>query len=131
MAFRDTLSLLTAHFGEFVNTKSVIGEPMTFGELTLIPIATVACGIGGGGGEGNVAERDKSDVGGTGEGVGGGFKISPVAVISIKGDEVSILPITKKGSMFDKLFETLPGLVESAQKGSKGGKDKEPTGDEG
>jgi len=114
MAFRDTLGLLTKHFEEFVSTKTVIGEPMVLGEVTLIPIVALTCGIGGGGGEGSVAEREKSDVGGSGEGVGGGFRITPVAIVSIKGDEVKILPVTKKGSMFEKLFESLPQLIEKA-----------------
>lgn len=108
MGFRDTLELLTTEFERMISTKTVVGEPFTVGNVTLIPITSASVGLGGGGGEGTAG---KDQPGGIGEGVGAGFRVNPVGVIVIKGDEVTLLPIGRRGSFIEKLVEVLPGLA--------------------
>lgn len=89
-----------------LNTKSIMGEPIVIGEITLIPVMDLSFGFGGGEGEG----RDDKQ-GGTGGGGGCGARMSPRAMIVIKGGEVQVVPLAKGGAM-EKIVEAIPGLVE-------------------
>ncbi|MFZ5825147.1 MAG: GerW family sporulation protein [Bacillota bacterium] len=93
-----------------LSTKTVTGEPVTFGEVTLIPIMDLMFGYGGGSGDAR-NEKAGSSIGGGG---GGGARLAPKAVIVIKGSEVQVLPLNKGGAM-EKIVEALPGLLEKVQ----------------
>jgi len=87
-------------------TSTVVGEPIEVGEFTIIPVSKVCVGFGGGGGE------DCHKKGGSGGGSGGGTRIDPKCFIVIHKDEIKILtPKGEKGA-FDKVFETIPEIVE-------------------
>jgi uncharacterized spore protein YtfJ len=120
--FNETLELLTTGFEKFINTKTVVGEPFHIGDVALVPVITVTCGIGGGGGEGTASNEGKG-AGGVGVGAGGGFRVQPVAILVVKGQEVTMMPITKKSGLLDKLVEMIPGLA--AQMSAKMGKGKD------
>ncbi|MEW6523860.1 MAG: spore germination protein GerW family protein [Bacillota bacterium] len=121
MDIRDTLASLTTGFEKFINTKTLVGEPITIGDITLIPLISASCGVGGGGGQGSSPQAESAGKAtGAGGGAGGGFRASPVAVIVVKGDSVEVLPVGRKGSALGKLLESLPSLVEKI-----GGKSKE------
>lgn len=77
------------------------------GEVTLVPIIKANFGFGLGGGNTEGVKR-----GGV-SGGGGGANITPVAIVVIKGTDVSILPVDKQeaGSLAP-LFEKLPQLIE-------------------
>ena len=59
---RDTVSELN----RVLETKQVVGEPMTFGNTTIIPLVSVGFGFGagGGGGGGNSANGESGQGGG-------------------------------------------------------------------
>jgi len=87
----------------FLKTETVVGETIEVGEVKLIPIITASFGLGGGIGE----EEDKA--GGGGGGVG--CKISPDAILVIRGSEVEMMPVKNKSSL-DKLIEKIPSLLD-------------------
>lgn len=91
---------------KFIRTETVVGTPIQVGNITLVPIVTVSFGLGAGGGGG----KDEKGNDGTGSGGGLGAKIQPNAMLVIKNDEVSVLPLSHKGS-FDKLFEMVPDII--------------------
>ncbi|MHB1654479.1 MAG: GerW family sporulation protein [Desulfitobacteriaceae bacterium] len=93
----------------FIKTKTVVGEPLKVGEITIIPFIDISFGLGTGGGGGTDEKGSK----GTGGGAGTGARIAPSAVLVIKGDQVQLLPIKKAGSL-EKLIEMVPDLVEKA-----------------
>jgi len=101
----ESLETLFSHLEKFLKTETVIGEPIVVGETTLIPIITVAFGCGGGGGGG----KDEKGNDGMGTGVGVGAKISPDAIIVIKEDAVTMLPV-KSRSNIEKLVSMVPEL---------------------
>lgn len=86
----------------FLKTETVIGETIEIGEVKLIPIITASFGLGGGIGE----ENDEAGGGG-----GLGCKISPDAILVIRGSEVEMMPVKNKSSL-DKLIEKVPSLIE-------------------
>lgn len=97
-----------------LNTKTVVGDPITVDGNTLIPLVSVGFGFGAGGGEGT----DPSKGAGTGGGTGGGGGVKPVALIVINQDGVRIEAI-KGGtaSVLEKVAETI-GKAAAAKSGS-------------
>lgn len=90
-----------------LSTRSVIGEPVTFGEITMIPVMDLMFGYGGGGGDARNEKHGNSEGGGG----GAGARLSPKAVIVIRAGEVQVLPLSK-GSAMEKIVEAIPGLLE-------------------
>jgi len=87
-----------------LNTKTVVGDPITIEGNTLIPLISVGFGFGVGGGEGS----DPGKGAGTGGGTGGGGGVKPVALVVINKDGVRIEPI--KGattSVLEKVVDTV------------------------
>lgn len=89
-----------------MSTKTVIGEPMQIGSLTLIPIINVSFGFGGGGGG--------DTEGGTGTGGGGGARMKVAGVLVIQGDDVRFVQ-TGAGGALDRLVDAIPDLLEKCQ----------------
>ena len=69
-----------------LNTKTVVGDPITVEGNTLIPLVNVGFGFGAGGGKGTEAEKCSGHGGGT----GGGGGVKPVALIIINKDGVRV-----------------------------------------
>lgn len=94
-----------------LNTKTVVAEPMTIQDTTIVPLITAGFGFGAGGGSGRGESRQKGE--GAAGGTGGGAWIKPVAVIIIDKTGVRIEPIM--GSLagaIEKIGETLPRMIE-------------------
>jgi len=87
-----------------LNTKTVVGEPITVEGNTLIPLVNVGFGFGVGGGQGTEPQKGS----GRGGGTGGGGGVKPVALIVINKDGVRVDPI-KSGttSVLEKVAETI------------------------
>lgn len=100
----------------FLKTETVIGETIEIGEVKLIPIITASFGLGGGVGE----ENDEA----AGGGGGLGCKISPDAILVIRGNEVEMMPVKNKSSI-DKLIEKVPSLIEKIDAAKDKKKEKE------
>ena len=98
-----------------LNTKTVVGDPITIEDNTLIPLVSVGFGFGVGGGEGT----DSSKCAGVGGGTGGGGGVKPVALIVINKDGVRVEPI-KGGtaSVLEKVAEVV-GKVTAEKSGSQ------------
>jgi len=69
-----------------LNTKTVVGDPITVDGNTLIPLISVGFGFGVGSGEGNDPKKGV----GTGGGAGGGGGVKPIALIIINKDGVRV-----------------------------------------
>jgi uncharacterized spore protein YtfJ len=94
-----------------LNARTVVGEPITLGEITLIPVISVGFAFGAGGGQGKSESKRTNE--GSGSGVGGGAWAKPRAVIIVEKDGVRIEPITGRMSFaVEKLAETLPRMLE-------------------
>jgi uncharacterized spore protein YtfJ len=82
-----------AHTIEANTSRRAYGEPVTVGEVTVIPAARVT-GRGGGGGGMGTDGKPGSDAAAKGEGSGGGLMQSarPVGALVVRGSEVSWRP---------------------------------------
>jgi len=101
------VEMLFEKLKDFITSKTVVGEEIKVGKLTLIPIIEVTFGMGSGTGGGKYAKDQE----GSGEGMGLGVKASPSAFIVIKEEEVKLLSLRKSGSL-EKLIEKFPEIIE-------------------
>ena len=110
----DVENLVKTTLGEIekvLSTKTVVGEPLTIDDTTLVPLISAGFGFGAGGGSGKGEAKQKGE--GSGGGTGGGAWVKPVAVIIVSKEGVKIEPIM--GSLagaIEKLGETIPNMLE-------------------
>jgi len=90
---------------EMAQSESIIGEPITVGDRTVIPVVKLSVGFGAGGGQG---EGDKARTG-FGGGGGGGATIEPAAFIIMDKDGISLLPAKK--ATWEGVIESIPGIA--------------------
>jgi len=102
----ENLETAFSYLEKFLKTETVVGEPITIGEATIVPLVTVTFGAGGGGGNG----RDEKNVYGDAAGVGMGAKITTDAVLVIKGENVNLIPVKGRTDL-DKLVAMVPELL--------------------
>ena len=104
---QDILKGLIEELKTLAKTETIVGSPFSAGEFTLIPIFRVSLGVGAGGGTGGV---DKKGASGEGGGGGGGIRIQPVALVAVRGAELTV-HILGRGAAFTHTVEKMPDLV--------------------
>ena len=80
----DFLDRMAERFGATANAATIFGGPIERSEITVIPVAKVAYGLGGGRGQRG---------GGEGSGGGGGMRVSPVGYIEMRNGGAAYKPI--------------------------------------
>lgn len=106
-----------------LNTKTVVGEPITVEGNTLIPLVNIGFGFGVGGGKGSEPNKGSGQGGGT----GGGGGVKPVAVVVVNADGVRVEPIkSSTASVLEKVADSV-GKVATAKvrKDGKNGKNRD------
>jgi uncharacterized spore protein YtfJ len=98
-------SLIERVLGELkdiVQTRTVVGEPVTAGTVTLIPVSKISLGFAAGGGT----------EGGGRSGTGGGATVEPIGFVVIDGDgKVQVMTLKEKEISWGQLVELVPGAV--------------------
>lgn len=124
MSNNNVVEILHSVVGELkqmAQSESIVGDPITVGDKTVIPVVKMTVGFGAGGGQGESSDKKGSGFGGGG---GGGVSIEPAAFIIMDKDGISLLP-AKKGN-WESLIEAIPGVatkiaeIKSKFKGDKG-----------
>ncbi len=106
----EILKSVVGELKEISKSETIVGEPITVGYRTVIPIVRISVGFGAGGGQG---ENSKAESG-FGGGGGGGVKIEPSAFIIMDKDGVSILPANK--GKWDSIIDSIPGFAKKLSK---------------
>ena len=88
-------------------TETVMGEPFTLGEFTCIPVIKIGMGFGSAGGGG----EDTNKKSGKGGGVGAGIGIEPIGFLVSKGNEISMVSVSRSKGL-QSIFEKVPDLLE-------------------
>ena len=105
----NNLDILFNKMENFISSKTVVGDAVKVGEVTLIPLVDVNVGVAAGAGE-------------KGQGGGGlGAKIMPSAVIAIYNGNVQLINIKNQDAV-SKLIDMAPGIVSKLNFGSAFGK---------
>lgn len=105
----NNLEILMNKIEDFVSSKTVVGEAVKIGEVTLVPLVDVSVGVGAGGAE-------------NGSGGGAlGAKITPSAVLAISNGSVQLVNIKNQDAV-SKLIDMAPGIAAKLNFGSGFGK---------
>ena len=111
---KDIENLFGKAIGEIermLNTKTVVGEPITVEGNTLIPLISVGFGFGVGAGEGT----DPKKGAGSGGGTGGGGGVKPVALVVINKDGVRVESVKGAAVSIVEKIADVAGQVASAK----------------
>ena len=105
--FNQTVATLFKGMDQFLTSKTVVGDPIKAGDMTIIPLMDVNFGMGAGSAGGS---KGSSTAGG---GIGG--KMSPSSIIVIKDGYAQILSATAEKSSLSKVIEMVPEVVDKVQ----------------
>ena len=113
--FSSNIANMFEQLEGFVSTKTVVGEPITAGGVTIIPLVDVNFGMGGGSaGASDVDDKDKK---GMKSGGGMGANIKPSAVLVIADGNVQLVNIKHQDSV-NKLIDLIPSITSKLNLGS-------------
>ena len=119
----SSLEVLFNKMESFVSSKTVVGEPITIGDVIIVPLVDISVGVGAGFGGENEKQKE-------GKGGGGlGAKITPSSTLVIQNGSVQLVNIKNQDSM-NKLIDMVPGLISKLDLTSWFKKDKKNIDDE-
>ena len=109
-------------------SSRVVGDPISVGDFTIVPLIQIGFGFGGGGGGGEGTLMGKTA--GSGEGGGAGGSIQPVALLVLHQDEIRLyaLPVVTpfsgvigigqevKKSGLGELVASIPDVISKLKK---------------
>ena len=98
----ENLQSMFSKLENFISSKTVIGDPVQFGDVIIVPLVEVSFGGGSGLSEGK-SEKE------TGGGVLGA-RIVPVAVVVIVNGTVQLVNVKNQESV-NKLIDMIPGVL--------------------
>jgi uncharacterized spore protein YtfJ len=104
--FNSTVTALFKGMDAFLTSKTVVGDPITVGDTTIIPLVDVNFGVGAG------AMGNAKGTNNAGGGMGG--KLSPTAAIIIRGSEIRMMPVVDESTL-SKVIDMVPGVVGKVQ----------------
>lgn len=91
-----------------VDADTIIGSPVVVGEVTLIPVSKVSFGLATGGSD--LPSKASSNL--FGGGGGAGVTVTPIAFISVCGNNVKMLQVNAEQSPVTKLIDQGPEIVQ-------------------
>lgn len=91
-----------------VDANTIIGEPITAGGITILPISKVSFGLASGGSD--IPNKHSQQI--FGGGGGAGVSITPVAFIAIKDGDARLLQIYSDATSVDRAIQMAPELFD-------------------
>ena len=107
--FNETVQSLFGGMNTFMNTKTVVGEPVKVGDALLVPLIDVSFGIAAG-------AWDKEKDGKTSSAGGMGGKMQPTAVLVIRDGSVRVVDVSR-------IIDMVPDIIAKFTGSDKMGKD--------
>jgi uncharacterized spore protein YtfJ len=111
--FESTVSSLFKGMDHFISSKTVVGDAITVGDAILLPLVDVSFGVGAGASSGDTKDSGAGGLGG---------KISPSAVLVIKGDTIRLVNVKNQDAV-TKVLDMVPDFVNKFTSGKSGKKD--------
>ena len=93
---------------QMVDVDTVVGTPITVGNVTLIPVSKITYGFAGGGSD-LPTKSDKELFGG---GSGAGISVTPIAFLVVNDGRVTVTPLIAQPDSRDKLVSMIPEVVD-------------------
>ena len=99
---------------ELTKSNSVLGEPVTVGDMTVIPISKLSLGFAGGGADiMNAGKRKKQNPAGAGAGV----TMTPMSFLVIQGEDMRVISVEAppKPSALTGVIDTVVSMAKDAR----------------
>ncbi len=120
-SFNENVESMLKNVDAYLNSKTVVGDPITVGENILIPLSEVSFGVGAG---------DFSKSGSSNRGGGGlGAKITPSAILVVGPNGTKLVSV-KSSDMFSKIMDMVPDVINKFTDGSVNFTKKKPEEEE-
>lgn len=100
--FKNTVESLFSGMDSFLSTRTVVGDAITVGDVTLLPLVDVSFGVGAGA----FAEGAKNKAGGA---IGG--KMSPSAILVIGPNGTRLVNVRNQDAL-TKILDMVPDLAD-------------------
>lgn len=101
----ESIDTLFNRMENFASSKTVVGEPITYGDIIVVPLVDVSFGVGAGSSDAKAEKNGKSS------GMGGlGAKITPSAMLVINKGNVQMVSMKDTNSI-NKIIDMVPGIV--------------------
>ncbi len=109
-------------FKEMITTESVVGQPIYLGDAVIVPFVDVSFGFG----SGQTGPEGKSG------GEAGGGKLTPTAVLILKGERVELFSIKNAAATntVDKVLNMVPEVISHFRKKKDSGDEAAPAGED-
>ncbi len=113
---------LFENFKEMITTESVVGQPIYLGDAVIVPFVDVSFGFG----SGQTGPEGKSG------GEAGGGKLTPTAVLILKGERVELFSIKNAAATntVDKVLNMVPEVISHFRKKKDSGDGAAPAGED-
>lgn len=92
-ALSPLIERLAERIGARAGVEAVFGRPIEQGDTSVVPVARIRWGVGGGAGQADEAATGRGA--GSGSGAGGGVVADPIGYLVIRPDDVTFEPITQ------------------------------------
>ena len=108
MSIKDIFTSIVGRLQDNAGVKAVYGDPIEVGARTIIPVAKVGYGFGGGNGRLLEAGEGALPVAGPGsseeddsspQGMGGGAGVTPMGVLEVTENDTRFVPIPNQNSL--------------------------------
>ena len=100
--FKNTVDSLFSGMDSFLSTRTVVGDAITVGDVTLLPLVDVSFGVGAGA----FTDGAKNKAGG---GIGG--KMSPSAILVIGPNGTRLVNVRNQDAL-TKILDMVPDLAD-------------------
>ncbi|MCH5157700.1 MAG: sporulation protein YtfJ [Clostridiales bacterium] len=106
-------SIMDSTFGKMrslTDTDTIVGQPIVMPDgTTVIPVSKISVGIVTGGGEYGQKSNNYPFAGAS----GAGMSVAPICFLICDGRTVRMLNVGDNKNTFDKIVETVPGILGS------------------
>ena len=122
MAVSELIKNVMKELESVMQTKTVVGDPITAGDYTVIPVSKVSFGFGAGGGGADEKKKGRS-----GEGVGGGWSIEPLAFFVLGKEGARLYSLKEEENIMGRLFDLAPKVADTVKDymNKKGGEERD------
>ena len=104
--FNEAVDVLFHKVDDLVSTKTVVGDAIVVGDMTLLPLIDVAVGAG-------VGAKESANAAG-----GMGARITPSAILMIRPDGVQLINVKNQDAV-TKVLDMVPDFVNKFTSGKK------------
>lgn len=109
----ELLNVSMRSLKEMIDANTIIGNPITYNGVIIIPVSKIHLGFVSGGSDikPNSNKEDPLFGGGT----GGGLSLSPICFLVVNNNEVSVLSIDNSTHLVEKLMDVFPKIFDKVK----------------